>query len=616
MKQGIASFETHLGQRPTLFAHPSGPFAPLLPGLLQRSGYIGVLLANFSGEPIPETSSARTTWAGLDATQLEALNTAPLDMGDAATLLHLSTRMSHAMDYDLAATLLLVGWPGHRSEFYDDLVRVTQRSTVLGRFATLDEYFDVTCNADYEGGLFADAYPSPPPGVAIGLSANESPLVGLAQFAGVTLAQDEATIAQLAQLLSASPVLGASPATFPAISSDGIEDDLPGTLWINTASFEQRPTGEQGQLKEGVPGWGWRWEPCPTSSTAEAKSPDRAESGMLRNEQMEVWLDPQTGGISAVRLHNRRGNQLSQQLILLGETSPYQLAFDTMEVVKNDSFSGSIASRSRLVDSQGNSLAHVVQTTHLSRDAMQIDVEVEVTPIEVTSIDGASVESLPALATLPALVSRLAFRDSSAVIRRGLQGVQLPTIEPQVVTDKLQLVGEPVSITLLSDLPRTHRRSQPQWLETRMLESIQLQPQRSCVSYLLDSPPVVLASAEQQAEGIDRSSLISLTTRRPTQPAGWWLHLAACNVQATFLAVEEEKGENGAGHDALRPRLRLRLLETEGEDTLTNLAAWRPFTEAQIVDVDGKPNQQLVVSDGEIQIHFAPYEWIDLIATW
>ena len=158
LRDGLRRCEQHLGRRPTVFAHTGGPMAPLVPGVLYKLGYHAAVLANFCGAPLAASSGSRTTWTGLDNTPIEALAAAPIDTGSHAAMLGLSQRIQRAMNYDLAASLLLAGWPGHRTEWHADLMQVTRRSALLGRPVRLDEYFDITTSHDYSGITAADAY--------------------------------------------------------------------------------------------------------------------------------------------------------------------------------------------------------------------------------------------------------------------------------------------------------------------------------------------------------------------------------------------------------------------------------------------------------------------------
>src|SRR5690606_37295225 len=102
-------------------------------------------------------------------------------------------------------------------------------------------------------------------------------------------------------------------------------------------------------------------------------------SGMVK-----VHLHPETGGISAVRLPNRRGNILSQRLVLLPPSGKsyavhdeFQIALDQMEHLATSGDRHSVVSHARIVDREGGVVARIRQTTSLDRYAPRIGIELE-----------------------------------------------------------------------------------------------------------------------------------------------------------------------------------------------------------------------------------------------
>src|SRR5690606_33250743 len=127
----------------------------------------------------------------------------------------------------------------------------------------------------------------------------------------------------------------------------------PGVLMLNASSFQRR-----------APGFGWKW------FTPGETLPLVGDAARLVNGMMELHIHPETGGISALRLHNRRGNVLSQRLVLLPPIEKgyaihdeNQIALDKIEQGPGDGDRLSVVAHSRVVDRQGNALAHLRQTT-------------------------------------------------------------------------------------------------------------------------------------------------------------------------------------------------------------------------------------------------------------
>lgn len=548
--------EQHLGQPPGVFANHAGPLAPLVPGVLYRLGYHAAVMSNFAGLAMPSGLSCRTTWTGLDNMPVEALAAEPIDVGDAAAMLRLSQQMQHTMNYDLAASLLLVGWPGHRSEWHADLLQVTRRSALLGRPITLDDYFEQTTSHDYAGVTPASDYPSPRQ-----VHTSESSLCSMAMLAQLAGASGDSADS-LAELLGA----GGEPS---------------GTLWLNASSLDRPLPGGS------LPAFGWRWLPSATSEDS-----PRCEPGVLRNEQLEVVFDPTTGGISATRFHDRRGNFLSQQLAVAplgpqGIGAGLQLAPDGWEVAESSDTRGTLLSRYRVVDRDGKTLANVRQRSTLVEHSQSIDLEVDFEP-------------LTDRAKHCAIASRIAVRDEDFALTRGVQGLDLPTRSRRVRSAWLGLVSETSPVAVLTDQVRQHYRHSGRMLDTTLVEAAG-ENRTAALSYVLDGRyPAQAYSARGRSD-----SLVAVPTGQPRQASGWWLRVAAANVMVTHLAVES------AGADGRL--LRVRLLETAGRPTRTTLATWQTIEEVQQVNFLGEPDQLLSVEDGRVRLSLAAYEFVELL---
>lgn len=559
VRAGQATAEKQLGQPLRVFAHREGPLAPLAAGLLYRSGFHAALMSNFSGASLPPMGGSRTVWSGLDNAALEALSAEPLDMGSHSALLGLWEKMQQAMNYDLAASLLLVGWPGHRTEWHADWLRVASRTTLLGRTVTLDEYFDITSSYDHAGTLAADDYPMSKSAVepATTDAPNVATLCKIAQIEGDTADG-------LARLLGADT-----------------KNTNAGTLWLNASPQPLAlPSGE-------APPFGWRWAPALTNSDV----PPRCELGKLRNEFMEIFFDPTTGGVSATRLHDRRGNQLSQQLLLAplgakGVAAGLQLAVDGWDVIDSSEVLGQLRSKFRVVDRDAKRVADVEQLTTLHRNSMALEMEIQFRPHSKNAANCA-------------IASRIAVAQEQFTMTRGLQSVDLPTTRTSVKSQWLGIASEPIPLAILCDAPRLHRRHTGRMIDTTLIESAS---NHSVVrmSYVVDGR----YPAQQFIQWRSAGEIIETPSGPPSQPAGWWLRIAATNVTATHCSTERADG-----HLVIR----LRLLETAGRAVTTKLATWKPIVDAQQVNFLGEPDQLLSVEAGEVRLSLAPYEYVEVV---
>jgi alpha-mannosidase len=161
IQQGRESYQQQLGYVPSVFGRYSYGLTPVLPQLLVKSGYQGAFHATFEEGSFPEGSQVKTRWEGVDATSLDAIARVPLNANLPETFLSLATKLGESMDMDHVATLCLAHWPGQISPWYGDLQRVARQTAALGRFMTVDKYFEATDLPGINDRLDADQYSSP-----------------------------------------------------------------------------------------------------------------------------------------------------------------------------------------------------------------------------------------------------------------------------------------------------------------------------------------------------------------------------------------------------------------------------------------------------------------------
>ncbi|HYW77943.1 MAG TPA: hypothetical protein VE890_00130, partial [Thermoguttaceae bacterium] len=136
LSRGIETYEKLLQARPTVFGRRRFGLTPLLPGILKKLGFKGVLHCTLDDGRFPTGNQSRIQWEGIDATVLETVGRVPIDVSRADAFLRLSERLGDAMDLDHVATIVLAHWPGQSSPWYEDLRRIAKYSTVLGTFST------------------------------------------------------------------------------------------------------------------------------------------------------------------------------------------------------------------------------------------------------------------------------------------------------------------------------------------------------------------------------------------------------------------------------------------------------------------------------------------------
>lgn len=161
LRRGLASYETHLGCRPTIFGRRRFGLTPALPQLLHKLGFIGTLHFTLEDGRFPTGNQSKIRWEGLDGTPLEALARLPLDATRSEAFFRLPETLGQTMDLDHAATLVFAHWPGQSSVWYEDLRRMADYSSALGRIESMADYFHSTEYSGQTTRHTADQYRSP-----------------------------------------------------------------------------------------------------------------------------------------------------------------------------------------------------------------------------------------------------------------------------------------------------------------------------------------------------------------------------------------------------------------------------------------------------------------------
>jgi alpha-mannosidase len=161
LRRGLATYESLLGHRPTVFGRRQFGLTPVLPQILQRTGFTAALHCTLDDGRFPTGNQSRVQWEGLDGTSLDALGCLPLDAGRAESFLRLPELLSNAMNLDNSSTVMFAHWPSRASPWYDDLRRIAAYGSVLGTFRTVSDDFGQHSYTGQQAHYAPDEYRSP-----------------------------------------------------------------------------------------------------------------------------------------------------------------------------------------------------------------------------------------------------------------------------------------------------------------------------------------------------------------------------------------------------------------------------------------------------------------------
>ena len=593
LNRGQEAAQRHLGRAYEVFGQYDAAFSPLLPAVLKGLGFRGALHAAFDGGQLPRADQRKTNWGAGPAASIAALSATPLDASRPETWLKLAERMGDSIAHDQVATIVLASWPGAECEYFDDLRRVARFGSVLGKLLTLDEYFRVTREPDEWIKFNPREYPN--------RSLTDQRANAISTQVDVYRAEVQTTQRQLGAGLAA--LTGLKLCDDP---SHALESQVLINPWNSVSSYlvgvdplasdnavAQSTKGGHRSLVPDVLGCGYRALVPPVVVSPVAL----AEDLTLRNERLELTINKKTGGIQSIRLHRDRSTRVSQRLVFHQEhgssVADSQMVAGRVEITRNDELVGEITSIGRLLDAKGQLLANYTQRVRVVRGILPVIVDVELEPQHLP--EGDMWKSY--------FGSRLAWVDEALAVRRGAEwGARETTRDCIESPEWIEIDDVTGRITCFALGLPYHRRAAPNWLDTLLLvageDSRRFQfaigldmtfPSQAAVGLLTCGQPCLAKMADA-----------------PSAPRGWFVHVGAKNAILTHV---EPLGSPATG-------VRVRLLEIEGRETRTSLAAFRPFRTARITDFRGNLLEVLSVVEDAAQIDLGPHRWLQIEAEW
>lgn len=623
---GRQSYHQALGRWPRVYGRRRFGLSPSLPQVLQRLQFDAAVHFTLDDGVFPQDRQSKTRWEGLDNTAIDALTRLPVDASDVATFLRLPQILGETMDLDHVAVTTLAHWPGGASPWYDDLRRATRYAQVFGKFVTIDEFFSHTDSTGRLAQFPPDDYRSPYLRQAVQAhcvdpisshvrqwqaAADRAALDCLRTWASVlgndTPAAETAGAMTDTSLADAVLTNAAQVVAKQLTSSTG---DRRGTLLVNPSPVSQRwpnetPSGRAPGAVD-VPAWGFAWVAAEVVAApiGSKNSPQASDELNLRNEFLDVLVDPTTGGIHAVHAPRVRGNVLSQQLAYRLPSPPPQpgqawndpqlaaryTRMQADKVVRSDA--ASIVSQGQLLDETGRTWARYQQRLTLLPGDPLLRVQV-------------SLEDVATLGPDPwtsYVASRLAWNSQDADLFRGVHlTAQLSEARTFEAPDFIELRTERWRLALLTAGLPYHRRSGDRMLDTLLTVKGDT---RATFRFALGVNLARLAAAAT-ACGIRPLVAVENVAAPPTDH-GWLFHLDQPHALITHWAPLHDEGR-AVG-------LRLRVMETSGIPGPVRLHAFRPLAGGVQTDFTGEALAQLRAEEGALRIPLGAFEWAQVEA--
>jgi len=670
IEQGLAVYQEHLGVRPTIFGRRRFGLTPVLPQVLGLLGFVGAVHCTLDDGRFPTGNQSRIQWEGLDGTTIESLARVPIDISRADAFFRLPEKLGNTMDLDHVATVVLAHWPGQTSPGYEDLRRIAAYTSVVGKFATITEYFQQTSYSGQRARHEPDQYHSPYLQQAVAAGQGD-PLSRWVRYhrrrAAIEAAESLDTMAAAGGLAADASSEGLFDAVDDSLSAAAettaaldarIEAKLAGSLDRFCASLlgRDRP-GEKGHLIANPCSFSRRLclempDPAgPPDAAGALQAPARSAARRAKVVDLPAmgfaWLGPDAAGGSASESEHGKGGRLKKKQMkeepLLVEKNTLTNEFFTVAV---DPQSGAIRSifafnsrRPRLAQQIAMRLpdGRNADPGHDSHYSTMVADEVAVTS------PGPVLGEIVCRGRLLDRQSRriAGFRQATRVWRGSrvieldieLDIDHLPGPSPWNSYYAARFAWSDSAAELTRDVNlATHatdvdRLEAPHFIDVRSdrlrttLLTGGLPFHRRCGTRRLDTLLVVQGETSRRFRlgiGIDLPSpmaaaigLLAPQTVQPGScpppaPSGWLFHLDARNVLATHWEPLLADGRMEG--------YRVRLLETEGRRVQLGLRSFRAVKSAVKVPTGDNAPVELAVEGDRVTVEVGPHAWIEVEA--
>jgi len=344
---------------------------------------------------------------------------------------------------------------------------------------------------------------------------------------------------------------------------------------------------------------------------ANSGSKPRVDSYILRNEYIEVKLDPVTGILQSLLSLEKRGNRLAQQLAFRfpkdvrkadprAEEDPAHgysiMAADSIEVISTGPLVGSLRTKGRLLDVHSKTVANFTQTHTVRRASRVLEIEVELEPIRHPEGNPWDCYFGWRFAWGSELVD--VFRD----VHSGIAGVDVDCIEsPRFVEVRCpgSLASPSTSTTFLTNGLPFHRRYGLRMMDTPLIVQGE-STRRFRMGVALD----VSSPLQAAIEFISPEIPVGKDAIVPRAPFAWLRHIDVKNLHVTDQRPVYEDGRLTG--------VVMRLLETENRSGEATLQFFRPVKSAAKWDFLGEELSALDLSEGSVTIPFGTRELMQI----
>jgi hypothetical protein len=386
-------------------------------------------------------------------------------------------------------------------------------------------------------------------------------------------------------------------------------ENNPGFVVLNPCSFKRRVAvdlpGVSGLLPLGgplkacqiegdtaravveVPALGFAW--LPRAAGGQPPAPGRmklADDRCVRNEFLEAEVDPQTGGLKAIRDQRTRVSRLGQQLVFNPGST---MRVSKIQTTSTGPAFGEIVSEGALLDAQDQMIATFRQRFRAWLGRPVLDLRIELFPAKPP--EGYAWHSYYA--------ARFAWRDERSTLLRGVNGAAAVTSHTRPETpDFLEVrTGRQNAVLFPGGLPFHQRHG------GRMIDVLLICPGETTQAFDL-SLGLDRDFPMQTALGLVTPAPVVAVDRGPPHVGseGWLFHLDAPNLLLTSLRPAPDGADGGVA----------RLLECAAHGGSAELRCVRDPVRAALLDARGTTLSDVPTRGDSVLLDVTPNDLVQL----
>ncbi len=652
LRHGLDRAKELLGVDIRIYARKRFGFHPQMPLLLSSNGLTKALFLTFDeNSAVPNYSNVVVSWPSPDGKQVDAFARQPKYADSVETYFNLGHSWFKTTREDHTATIFLLHRDKPTAIWHRDLMELARLAPLLGEWTTFSRYLSAVMPGEFPSTMTADDFHFDCLSERIAVHSDEPvsvfprhlrtrrridacwtyaalnrALSGIRDTLNIDEAlravekQAETTLSVPAQLDDLEKRIAA---TLAERLQSRAEPNMPGYMILNPCGFARRavleldggptplPIGgiikacqiDGGKMRTviEIPALGFAWLPREgprgTPAMVTKFRCGDSQTNTIRNDFFEVEVDPQSGGLKAIRDHKTRVNRLGQMLVF---NPGSRMVAKEIKVTSAGPALGEVVSEGVLLGEQDQVLANFRQRLRLWVGRPLLEMRIEIMPQQPPAGYGWHAY----------FGARFAWRDERAALVRGFNGMGYITNHPRPQSpDYLDIRTPPISTAILTGGLPFHQKQGGRMVDVIMVpEGEKATVFELGIAFDRDVPT-------QTAWGYASPLAVVPTTKGPPHigASGWLFHIDASNLLLTRMTpgmmegnLPSRDGKGAEPADAITARF----LECANYSGLAEFRCVRDPQRATVLNAQGQFSVEANRSGDVVHLEVTPNDLV------